>query len=45
MAITSQEDFAMVLAAEISLMDGEYDEAIEYLEKVGGEHRNLAKFT
>ena len=43
MAITSQEDFAMVLAAEISLMDGEYDEAIEYLEKVGGEHRTLAK--
>ena len=43
MAINSQEDFAMVLAAEISLMDGEYDEAIEYLEKVGGEHRNLAK--
>ena len=43
MAITSQEDFAMVLAAEISLMDGEYDEAIDYLEKVGGEHRSLAK--
>ena len=43
MAITSQEDFAMVLAAEISLMDGEYDEAIEYLEKVGGEHQAPAK--
>ena len=43
MAISSQEDFAMVLAAEISLMDGEYDEAIEYLEKVGGEHRSIAK--
>ena len=28
-AITSQEDFAMILAAEISLMDGEYDEDIE----------------
>lgn len=42
-ALGSQEDFAMVLVAEISLMDGEYDEAITYLEKVGGAHRNLAK--
>ena len=33
--------FAMVLAAEISLMDGEYDEAITYCEKVGGAHRAL----
>lgn len=43
MALTSQEDFAKILAAEISLMDGEYDEAIGYLEKVGGSHRALAK--
>ena len=43
MALTSQEDFAKILAAEISLMDGEYDEAIGYLEKVGGAHRTLAK--
>ena len=42
-ALESQEDFAMILAAEISLMDGEYDEAITYLEKVGGSHRSLAK--
>jgi tetratricopeptide (TPR) repeat protein len=43
MAQTSQEDFAKILAAEISLMDGEYDEAIGFLEKVGGTHRALAK--
>ena len=43
MALTSKEEFALVLAAEISLMDGEYEEAIEYLEKVGGSHQALAK--
>ncbi len=42
-ALTSNEDFAKILAAEISLMDGEYEEAVEYLEKVGGSHKNLAK--
>jgi tetratricopeptide (TPR) repeat protein len=43
LALSSQEDFAKILAAEISLMDGEYDDAIGYLEKVGGAHQSLAK--
>ena len=42
-ALTSNEDFASVLAAEISLMDGEYEEAVGYLEKVGGAHKSLAR--
>ena len=43
MALLSNEDFSHILAAEISLMDGEYEEAIEYLEKVAGSHQALAK--
>ena len=43
MALKSTESFAYILAAEISLMDGEHDEAMGYLEKVTGSHSSLAK--